>query len=37
MISDQGRELVNKVNQSIFQQFKTEHQISTACHPQTNG
>ena len=37
MISDQGREFVNKVNQSLFQRFKTEHRISTAYHPQTNG
>ena len=37
MISDQGREFVNKVNQSLFQLFKTEHRISTAYHPQTNG
>ena len=36
LISDQGREFVNKVNESLFQRFKTEHRVSTAYHPQTN-
>lgn len=37
LISDQGREFVNKVNESLFQCFKTEDRASTAYHPQTNG
>ena len=37
MISDQGREFVNKVNRKLFQMTKTEHCISSAYHPQTNG
>ena len=36
-ISDQGREFVNKVSESLFERTKTEHRISTAYHPQTNG
>ena len=36
-ISDQGREFVNRVNESLFAQTRTEHRISTAYHPQTNG
>ena len=36
-ISDQGREFVNRVNKSLFAQTRTEHRISTAYHPQTNG
>lgn len=37
LISDQGREFVNKVNKSLLKKFKTDHRISTAYHPQTNG
>lgn len=37
LISDQGREFDNKVNESLFQCFKTEDRASTAYHPQTNG
>ena len=37
VISDQGREFVNHVNQELFQITKTSHRISTAYHPQTNG
>ena len=37
MISDQGREFVNKVNKKLFSITKTEHRISSAYHPQTNG
>ncbi|KAI6660697.1 Gag-pol fusion protein [Oopsacas minuta] len=37
VISDQGREFVNKVNQELFDLTKTTHRISTAYHPQTNG
>ena len=37
LISDQGREFVNKVNQKLFELTKTEHCISSVYHPQTNG
>lgn len=37
IISDQGREFVNQVNQKLFQMTKTVHRISSAYHPQTNG
>ena len=37
VISDQGREFVNRVSQELFEMTKTEHRISTAYHPQTNG
>ena len=37
VISDQGREFVNKVNHSLFKMTNTEHRISSAHHPQTNG
>ena len=37
IISDQGREFVNHVNQEMFELTKTDHRISTAYHPQTNG
>ena len=37
IISDQGREFVNKLNKCLFEKFKTDHRISTAYHPQTNG
>ena len=37
LLSDQGREFVNKVNKHLFKRFKTEHRISSAYHPQTNG
>ena len=36
MISDQGREFVNKVNRCQFKMTNTEHRISSAYHPQTN-
>ena len=28
---------MNEVNKNLFRRFKTEHRISTAYHPQTNG
>ena len=34
---DQGREFVNKVNQALFEMCGTDHRISSAYHPQTNG
>ena len=37
VISDQGREFVNRVSQDLFALTKTQHKISTAYHPQTNG
>ena len=37
MISDQGREFVNKVNYCLFKMTNTEHRISSAYHRQTNG
>ncbi|KAL5477308.1 hypothetical protein EMCRGX_G024090 [Ephydatia muelleri] len=36
VISDQGREFVNNINQHLFEYLKTEHRVSTAYHPQTN-
>jgi len=37
VISDQGREFVNEVNWCLFRMTNTEHRISSAYHPQTNG
>ena len=37
IISDQGKEFVNKVNEALFRRLKTEHRVSSAYHPQTNG
>ena len=37
VMSDQGREFVNKVNQKLFELCGTDHRISSAYHPQTNG
>ena len=37
LISDQGREFVNRVIQELFRLTGTEHRISSAYHPQTNG
>ena len=37
MISDRGREFVNRVSQELFATTNTKHKISTAYHPQTNG
>ena len=37
IISDQGREFVNRVNNHLFKMTNTEHRISSAYHPQTNG
>ena len=37
VISDQGREFVNKVYSCLFSITKTDHRISSAYHPQTNG
>ena len=37
VMSDQGFEFVNKVNQKLFELTGTDHRISSAYHPQTNG
>ena len=37
ILSDQGREFINQVNKRLFELTKTEHQVSSAYHPQTNG
>jgi len=37
LISNQGSEFVNQVIDHIMHKFKTEHRISSAYHPQTNG
>ena len=37
IISDQGREFVNAVQQELFQCTRTKHKVSSAYHPQTNG
>lgn len=37
VISDQGREFVNRLNKHLFKLTNTQHRISTAYHPQTNG
>ena len=37
VMSDQGREFVNQVNKELFTLSGTDHRISSAYHPQTNG
>ena len=37
VISDQGHKFVNGVNKHLFALTKTQHRVSTAYHPQTNG
>ena len=37
IISDQGREFVNKVKQQLFHLTQTHHKVYSAYHPQTNG
>ena len=36
-ITDQGREFVNALNRRLFMLSGTQHRISSAYHPQTNG
>ena len=36
-MSDQGREFVNRVNEELFNLCGTDHRISSAYHPQSNG
>ena len=37
MILDQGREFVNQLNQELMKLSGTDHYITSACHPQSNG
>lgn len=37
LISDQGREFVNELNEQLFTMTGTNHRIGSAYHPQTNG
>ena len=37
VMSDQGREFVNRVKEELFQLCGTDHRISSAYHPQSNG
>ena len=37
LIRDKGREFVNSVMDPILERMSTEHRISLAYHPQTNG
>ena len=37
IITHQGREFVNALNEKLFTTFKIQHLISSAYHPQTNG
>ncbi|CAM4720306.1 unnamed protein product [Leuciscus chuanchicus] len=37
IITDQGKEFVNKLNSSIFSTLNIKHAVSSAYHPQTNG
>ncbi|XP_019205762.1 uncharacterized protein LOC102076495 isoform X5 [Oreochromis niloticus] len=37
IITDQGKEFVNQLNNSIFSTLNIKHAVSSAYHPQTNG
>ena len=37
VISDQGREFVNKLSQHLFRLTGTKHNVTSAYHPQSNG
>ena len=37
VISDQGREFVNQVQEELYRLTGTEHRVTSAYHPQTNG
>ena len=37
LITDQGREFVNSLSRELYTITKTEHRITSAYHPQTNG
>ena len=36
IISDQGREFVNRITNALFQKTQTQHRITSAYHPQVN-
>ena len=37
LITDQGREFVNSLSSQLYSITHTEHRITSAYHPQTNG
>ena len=37
IISDQDREFVNEVSKHLFAKTQTQHRVTSAYHPQTNG
>lgn len=37
IITDQGREFVNSITSQLYEITKTEHRVTSAYHPQTNG
>ena len=37
IISDQGREFVNEISDLLFAKTNTQHRVTSAYHPQTNG
>ncbi len=37
IITDQGREFVNSLSAQLYQITNTQHRITSAYHPQTNG
>ncbi len=37
MISDQGREFVNHIKEELFKLTGTQHRVTSAYHPQSNG
>ena len=37
MISDQGREFVNKLEEELLRLTGTDHRVTSAYHPQTKG
>ena len=37
IISDQGREFINKLQEELFSLTGTEHRVTSAYHPQSNG
>ena len=36
IISDQGRDFVNRTTDALFQKTQTQHRITSAYHPQVN-
>ena len=37
LLSDQGREFVNRLNTDLAKKFDIDHMVTAAYHPQTNG